>query len=94
MSTYVIPAQPVVGLPIVGSGDLFPVRRVYCVVVTMQNMQKRWVLLAAKILSFFANQPTRSLSFRQTSLAISNIHLKQRISIMKWSSLLLWVKAA
>jgi len=31
MSTYVIPAQPVVGLPIVGSGDLFPVRRVYCV---------------------------------------------------------------
>ena len=31
MSTYVIPASPVVGLPIVGSSDLFPVRRVYCV---------------------------------------------------------------
>ena len=31
MSSYVIPASPVVGLPIAGSDDLFPVRRVYCV---------------------------------------------------------------
>ena len=29
--TYAFPPTPTVGLPIVGSADLFPVRRVYCV---------------------------------------------------------------
>ena len=28
---YVVPAEPVVGIPVVGSADVFPVRRVYCV---------------------------------------------------------------
>jgi fumarylpyruvate hydrolase len=31
MSHYVVPAAPVVALPVVGSTDLYPVRRVYCV---------------------------------------------------------------
>jgi fumarylpyruvate hydrolase len=31
MSHYAVPAAPVVALPVVGSTDLYPVRRVYCV---------------------------------------------------------------
>jgi fumarylpyruvate hydrolase len=31
MTSYVIPAHDIVGLPVAGTGDLFPVRRVYCV---------------------------------------------------------------
>jgi fumarylpyruvate hydrolase len=31
MSQYVVSAQPVVALPVVGSSGLFPVRRVYCI---------------------------------------------------------------
>jgi len=31
MTSYVIPAHDIVGLPVAGTSDLFPVRRVYCV---------------------------------------------------------------
>lgn len=31
MTSYVIPTQEIVGLPVAGTVDLFPVRRVYCV---------------------------------------------------------------
>ena len=31
MTSYVIPAHDIVGLPVAGTADLFPVRRVYCV---------------------------------------------------------------
>ena len=31
MTSYVIPAHDIVGLPVAGTTDLFPVRRVYCV---------------------------------------------------------------
>ncbi|HEX5345413.1 MAG TPA: FAA hydrolase family protein, partial [Duganella sp.] len=31
MTSYVIPAHDIVGLPVAGTSDLVPVRRVYCV---------------------------------------------------------------
>jgi len=85
MADYVVTPPAQVGLPIVGSAQLFPVRRVYCVGRNYAEHAKEMGFTGREDPFFFVSLPMHWCLFLLVRLEKCTIPPKPQTYILKWS---------